>query len=52
MRIELEVFANNTAAIRLYEKVGFVWEGTMRDAVLIDGTFHDVHTMAIVDRTL
>jgi RimJ/RimL family protein N-acetyltransferase len=34
-RLELEVFAINTAAIRLYEREGFVHEGRRRGAVII-----------------
>ena len=36
-RIELSVFADNTAAISLYEKAGFVHEGVKRRAVKLDG---------------
>lgn len=45
-RLELEVFADNPAAIHLYEKFGFVIEGTRRKAVFGDGRFHDDHVMA------
>jgi RimJ/RimL family protein N-acetyltransferase len=50
IRIELNVHADNTPAIRLYEKVGFKPEGVMRDAALIDGQFKDVIFMAKIDR--
>lgn len=40
-RIELGVFATNTAAAALYRKVGFVEEGIKRMAILVDGTYHD-----------
>lgn len=33
-RVELSVHADNTAAITLYEKVGFKREGLIRDAFL------------------
>lgn len=46
LRIELGVFAKNTAAISLYRKVGFIEEGTKLKAVLIDGVFHDEIIMA------
>ncbi len=36
-RVELSVFAHNTAAISLYEKAGFVHEGVRRRAVKLDG---------------
>jgi RimJ/RimL family protein N-acetyltransferase len=47
-RIELEVFAFNPRARRVYEKVGFVHEGTKRQALLWDGEWFDVHLMAMV----
>ncbi|MGH6858770.1 MAG: GNAT family N-acetyltransferase [Phyllobacterium sp.] len=49
-RIELGVHADNIPALSLYEKVGFVVEGTARDAVCIDGEYIDVINMALVDR--
>ncbi|MBR1090071.1 GNAT family N-acetyltransferase [Bradyrhizobium manausense] len=45
-RIELGVFATNTAAAALYRKVGFVEEGTKRGAILLDGIYHDEIIMA------
>jgi RimJ/RimL family protein N-acetyltransferase len=45
-RVELGVFATNTAAAALYRKVGFVEEGTKRKAILIDGVHHDEIIMA------
>ena len=45
-RIELGVFATNTAAAALYRKVGFVEEGTRRMAILVDGIYHDEIIMA------
>jgi RimJ/RimL family protein N-acetyltransferase len=49
-RIELDVHADNPRAIALYEKAGFVREGIVRDASLIDGVFRDAILMAIVER--
>ena len=49
-RIELDVYADNLRAIALYEKAGFVREGLLRDATLIDGVFRDAILMAIVER--
>jgi L-amino acid N-acyltransferase YncA len=45
-RVELGVFATNTAAASLYRKAGFVEEGTKSKAVLIDGVFRDEIIMA------
>lgn len=49
-RVELAVYAFNPRARRVYEKVGFVYEGTMRDALLWDGQWADADTMSILDR--
>jgi RimJ/RimL family protein N-acetyltransferase len=45
-RIELEVLANNPAAIALYRKAGFVQEGCKRQAICVGGQFVDVLGMA------
>ncbi len=45
-RIELEVFASNTRAIRLFEEAGFLREGVKREARLLDGRAEDVVCMA------
>jgi len=45
-RIELEVFASNTRAIALYERLGFVREGVKRHARKLDGAYDDVVQMA------
>jgi putative acetyltransferase len=45
-RIELEVFANNPGAIRLYEREGFVHEGRRRGAVMVGDTVVDMIMMA------
>jgi len=47
-RLELEVFAFNPRARRVYEKCGFRLEGTLRDALQWDGVFIDAHKMAIL----
>ncbi len=45
-RVSLEVYAFNPRARRVYEKVGFVTEGTMRQALLWDGQWVDAHLMS------
>lgn len=40
-RLELEVYADNQSAIRLYERFGFEVEGTLRQHALRDGEFVD-----------
>ena len=46
LRIELFAFTDNTGAIALYERFGFVAEGTLRGYALRDGRYDDVLTMA------
>lgn len=45
-RLELGVYTDNIPAIRLYEKFGFVIEGTMVDYAFRDGRYVDTYTMA------
>jgi ribosomal protein S18 acetylase RimI-like enzyme len=47
-RIELEVFASNTAAIRLYESAGFTAEGRKRHARKLDGRYDDIVLYALL----
>ena len=45
-RIELSVFASNMAACKLYEKLGFIVEGTKKRAVKLDNNYD-----AVIDRS-
>ena len=45
-RLELTVYTDNAAAIALYEKLGFVIEGTSRHYALRNGEYVDVYQMA------
>ena len=47
-RIWLDVYDYNERARQVYERIGFVHEGTLRHALFRDGRFHDVHRMAIL----
>jgi len=47
-RLELEVYAHNTSAIALYERMGFVKEGLKRHAHLVEGYYRDVVSMALL----
>jgi RimJ/RimL family protein N-acetyltransferase len=47
-RIELEVFASNTRAIALYERLGFAREGVKRRARKLDGGYDDDVLMALL----
>jgi len=48
-RIGLSVVADNEIAIRVYEKVGFVVEGVLRDAYFgDDGRYHDEVHMGLI----
>ncbi|HSL54793.1 MAG TPA: GNAT family N-acetyltransferase [Pyrinomonadaceae bacterium] len=44
-RLELEVYADNEAAIHLYERFGFEHEGTMRQHAFRDGQYVDSKMM-------
>ncbi len=48
VRVELQVYTDNAAGIRLYEKFGFVTEGTHRAYAFREGCYVDALTMARV----
>lgn len=47
-RVELEVYSFNPRARRVYEKVGFVYEGTKRHALHWNGEWIDAYLMAML----
>lgn len=49
-RVELEVYAFNPRAIRVYQRLGFVMEGTRREALYWDDEWIDAHIMAMLKR--
>jgi len=47
-RVYVHVFATNTAAIRVYEKIGLVHEGVLRKAAYINGEYLNLIVMGIL----
>jgi RimJ/RimL family protein N-acetyltransferase len=47
-RVELEVHDFNPRARHVYERAGFVYEGTKRQALLWEGQWVDTHIMAVL----
>ncbi len=47
-RVELDVYASNLPAIRLYETLGFRLEGRKVNARFLDGVYDDILFMALV----
>lgn len=47
-RVELSVFASNLAAIHLYEKFKFEFEGRKKKARKLDGRYDDIIVMALL----
>ena len=46
-KINLRVRTDNQHAIHLYERKGFVKEGTIRKEIFLDGTYFDQHWMGL-----
>jgi putative acetyltransferase len=44
-RMELEVYTDNEPAVRMYQRAGFVIEGTLRQYTFRDGKYVDVYAM-------
>lgn len=49
-RVSLTTFAYNLPAIRLYERLGFVREGSFREFLARDGALHDMHLYGLLAR--
>jgi RimJ/RimL family protein N-acetyltransferase len=49
-RVSLHVFASNAAALATYERCGFVREGVLREAAMLDGRRDDVVVMGVLRR--
>ncbi|WP_354565175.1 GNAT family N-acetyltransferase [Rhizobium binae] len=48
IRVELDVYEDNSRAIALYERMGFVRKGIIRRAARIDGRFIDAIGMSLL----
>ena len=47
-RLQLEVFSFNKRGINAYKKVGFIEEGRLRQAIKVNGEYHDEIIMSII----
>ncbi len=47
-RVQLEVLADNAAAIAAYERLGFVREGVLRGSAWVKGSFVDEIVMSVL----
>lgn len=50
-KMTLGVIANNTTAVKLYEKLGFITEGIYKKHVVVDGEYFDILRMALFNPT-
>jgi RimJ/RimL family protein N-acetyltransferase len=48
-RVGLSVYSHNTTALRLYERLGFVREGVLRDVALVNGSWWSSVEMGILE---
>ena len=46
-KLSLGVTSDNTAAVRLYEKLGFAIVGTARRELKVDARYYDLHSMEL-----
>ncbi len=51
-RVTLECYSTNTRAIEFYRRCGFRKEGVLREAVLIDGKYHDIFSFGMLSTEL
>ena len=49
-RLWLDVFEDNARARHLYKSLGFVYEGTLREAARRGTEFCSLHLMSMLDR--
>jgi len=48
-RLFLDVFESNARARHVYERLGFVYEGRLRDAAFVDGEYHSLLLMSLLE---
>lgn len=51
-RIEARINADNTASLRLFQKIGYRREGVLREAIYKNGRYKDVIVMSILKEEL
>lgn len=49
-RIQLHVAVENQAAVKVYQKTGFIIEGTLREAMYHNGHYSDFYVMGIIKK--
>jgi diamine N-acetyltransferase len=49
-RFWLDVFETNARARRIYAVYGFHYDGVLREAILLDGEYHTLALMSLLDR--
>lgn len=47
-RVTLECYSTNKRAVEFYRRLGFKKEGVLRQAVLIDGMYHDIFSFGLL----
>jgi len=48
-KVYLSVYADNVAAIRLYEKIGFTYEGEFREHIYVKGNYRNLKWFSIME---
>lgn len=51
-RLQLEVFSHNIRGVKAYEKAGFKKEGTLREALYMNGRYSDEIIMGILKKNM
>lgn len=49
-RVTLECYSTNLRAIKFFKKMGFKKEGTLREAVLVNGKYYDITSFGMLKR--